>query len=210
MKHWNNFQSSFVEARKGIPIKISTTMKKLLLPIFIFMPILAFAQPKKQTVYDLHQYIKEAPVIMLEIAQAHQELNNYDSALYYLDKSEAVLDDKLAVQQLRGVLYREAGKYDLAIQAFYALVETDSDSRPLYMEEVARTYYEKKSYNQAVQIYLMLSQDNPDNKKHYLYKIGICYNDTHNMNHALRYFKRAAKEGNERAAELVSEIEKGK
>ncbi len=180
-------------------------MKKLLLFIVMLVPMWASAQ--YQTIYDLHKHIHEDPVIMLEIAQGHQALNNYDSAFYYLDKAEEVLDDKLAVRQLRGVLAREAKKYDMAIAIFYALVEVDVDGRYMYMEEVARTYYEKEAFSNAIQTYRILIQDNPADKKRYLYEAGMCCYEMKNMDNALRYFKRAAQAGHEHAAELVTKFE---
>lgn len=182
-------------------------MKKLLLfsCITLFMPVWASAQ--YQTIYDLHKHINEDPIIMLEIAQGHQALNNYDSAFFYLDKAEEALDDKLVVRQLRGILAREAKKYNMAIAIFYSLVEIDSDGRYMYMEEVARTYYEKEAFGNAIQTYRILIQDNPTDKKRYLYEAGMCCYEMKNMDNAIRYFKRAANAGHEHAATLVTKFE---
>jgi len=182
-------------------------MKKYIL-LFVILPLLpvtSFGQ--YQTIYDLHEHIHEDPVIMLEIAQGHQALNNYDSAFFYLEKAEEVLEDKLTIRQLRGVLAREAKKYDMAIGIFYGLVQEDTQARYIYMEEVARTYYEKEAFRNAIQTYRILIQDNPEEKKRYLYESGMCFYELKKMEDALRYFRRAAHAGHEHAADLVTKFE---
>jgi len=184
-----------------------TPMKKyiLLFVILPLSPVILFGQ--YQTIYDLHKHIHEDPIIMLEIAQGHQALNNYDSAFFYLEKAEKVLEDKLTIRQLRGVLAREAKKYDMAIGIFYGLVQEDSQGRYVYMEEVARTYYEKEAFSNAIQTYRILIQDNPEEKKRYLYEAGMCCYEMKKIEDALRYFRRAAHAGHEHASDLVNKFE---
>lgn len=182
-------------------------MKKYILLLIATFALPTWGWAQYQTIYDLHKHINEDPIIMLEIAQGHQALNNYDSAFFYLDKAEEALDDKLAVRQLRGILAREAKKYDMAIAIFYSLVEVDSDGRYMYMEEVARTYYEKEAFNNAIQTYRILIQDNPEDKKRYLYEAGMCCYEMKKQDDALRYFRRAAAAGHEHAATLVTKFE---
>lgn len=129
---------------------------------------------------------------------SYYSLSNFDSALYFFKKAEAIADIYPMVDEAErlynkmGALFYQTGNYKQAINYFNKTISSLNKTRPDYREvyiqykiNLGAVYFKLKEYDQAMVIYKELLPFNSSNQASILHNMGIIYLETGDYKKAL-------------------------
>ncbi|MBK7431948.1 MAG: tetratricopeptide repeat protein [Bacteroidetes bacterium] len=124
---------------------------------------------------------------LLREAQLLAMVDRYNEALAILDKAEMITPTDADLFMIRGSIYSQQQKFELAIENFNKAIPLADELDLLYLN-LAYVYESWGDYDKAINYLALCLEDNPENEVA-MYELAFCFEFTERFQDSIDFYK---------------------
>jgi tetratricopeptide (TPR) repeat protein len=128
---------------------------------------------------------------LLREAQLLAMVDRYNEALAILDKAEMITPTDADLFMIRGSIYSQQQKFELAIENFNKAIPLADELDLLYLN-LAYVYESWGDYDKAINYLALCLEDNPENEVA-MYELAFCFEFTERFQDSIDFFTELGK-----------------